>query len=110
VTAPGRPADLPEAQALSVQAKALITAWLDKDYRTIAWIMHAIGEGYGGDGTPAADAAQQVAEVMSLAAAALLTDAFGGHRRQAAALAAARLELDATRQARVLAGLDADAA
>lgn len=110
MTAPGKPPDLPEVAALSVQAKALITAWLDKDYRTIAWIMHELGEAFGGDGSPAAEAAQQAAEVVSLAAAALLTDAFGGHRRQAAALAAARLEQDATRQARVLAGLDAEAA
>lgn len=96
---PGRPVDL---AALQVQAEAHITAWLDDDYWTISRIMDALA----GSGATAG----QVAEVYSLAAAALLTDAFRGRRSVAAVLAAHRLEQDSTRQARVLAGLDADAA
>lgn len=99
---PGAPPDLADLAALQVQAQAHILAWLDKDFWTIARIMHELAE--------SGATAEQVAEVYSLAAASLLTDAFGGKRTQAAALTAARLEQDATRQARVLAGMDAQAA
>lgn len=129
MSGPGSPPDLPELEALKVQAKAQVLAWLDKDFWTMARIMDAVEES-GAEGG-------QVAEVYSLAAASLLADAFGAvgarlsaalaqsgvtpdqapavytlaeelrrNRSQAAALAADRVEHDATRHARKLAGLE----
>jgi hypothetical protein len=85
---------MPQLADLAVQAKAHILAWLDKDYWTAARIMDALAE--------SGATAEQIAEVYSLAAAALLTDAFGGRRGHAATMTAHRLEQDTTRHAQML--------
>lgn len=81
-----------EPGTLQVQALGLIHAWLAEDYWTVARIEAAI-EASGA--TPV-----QVAQVVSLAAAALLTDAFGGSSLRAEQAAAARYGADAAKQAR----------
>jgi hypothetical protein len=80
---------------LQTQGLAYITAWLRKDFWTIAQIsldLQATGA-----------TAQQVAESFSLAAAALLTDMCGGSSTWAGQLADAAALADAGRQARTAA-------
>lgn len=89
-------AERAQLAALQVQAAGYVHAWLAQDFWTIARIADEITRaGY----TPA-----QVAEVFSLFAASLLTEAFAGARSGAAALAAARYGAEAGKQARLLSG------
>ena len=66
----------PGHETLQPMAGAYIRAWLDKDYWTIARIVAALEDS---GATPG-----QVAETISLAAAAMLTEAHGGSSAAAA--------------------------
>ena len=87
---PGAPAPA----ALQVQAAALIHAWLAEDYWTAARVEAAIAD--------SGATAVQVAQVVSLAAASMLTEAFGGSSLAAERFAADRYGRDAAAQARLV--------
>jgi hypothetical protein len=84
----------PAAAALQVQALALVHAWLAEDYWTAARVEAAI-EASGAT-------VVQVAQVVSLAAASLLTEAFGGSSLAAERFAADRYGRDVAAQARLV--------
>jgi lambda repressor-like predicted transcriptional regulator len=88
VTSPQRP----DQATLMTMAYGYIHAWLVEHYWTIARIVAALQDNGA--------TMDQVAETISLAAAALLTDAFGGSSVRAAQLVAGRISETAGRQAR----------
>jgi hypothetical protein len=85
----------PDQPDLLIQAYGYVHAWLAKDYWTTARIVAELED--------SGATMQQVAECFSLAAAALLTDAYEGDRFKAMRLAQVRYSNNAGRQARHLA-------
>jgi hypothetical protein len=88
VTSPERP----DQATLMTMGYGYIHAWLVEDYWTIARIVAALQDNGA--------TMDQVAETISLAAAALLTDALDGSSVRAAQLVAGRISEAAGRQAR----------
>lgn len=85
----------PSHETLQPMAGAYIRAWLDKDFWTIARIAAALEDS---GATPA-----QVAEVISLAAASMMTEAHGGSAVEAADHASGWQDRAVAAQVRLLA-------
>jgi len=87
----------PEQTKLLIMAYGYVHAWLAEDYWTIARIVAELED--------SGASMVQVAEAFSLAAAALVTDAYGGDRFKAMGLAARRYSANAGRKARNIAAV-----